>query len=234
MYSYSTPVLLLGKFHWKRSLEVPSTRGHKESDANDNWTCMQGRVAFSFSYYWKSKPSTHCGNITCTHSQILLYTNIVSGGLVLSSSGFLGDMSPIKAPTAGSPNWISFLHCISSPCTSLEHLLKLELSEYLCNCFLDPHLLHLILSLGKWGPETLFLLCCIPAPSIGPKSMNALLHFHGLEKHTDSISSITSQIPFQVMLCLLMFPFHLALWHHSRKLFCDTPRPSATKWMPCS
>ena len=86
--------------------------------------CVQGKVPFSFSYYRKTKPSIHCGNITCTHSQILLYANIVSGGLVLSSSGLLGDMSPIKAPTAGSPNWISLLHCISSPCTSLEHLLK--------------------------------------------------------------------------------------------------------------
>ena len=157
MYLYSTPVFLLGKFHWQRSLGVSSTRGHKESDTTDNWTCLQGKVAFSFSYYWKTKPSIHCVNITCTHSQILLYTNIVSGGLVLSSSGLLGDMSRIKGPTAGSPNWISVLHCISSPCTSPEHLLKLELSEHLCNCLLDPHLLHLILSLGERGPGTLIL-----------------------------------------------------------------------------
>ena len=80
-----------------------------------------------------------------------------SDPLVLSSSGLLGDMSPIKDPTAGSPNWISVLHCISSPCTSLKHLLKWELSEHLCNCLLDPHLLHLILSLGEQGPGTLFL-----------------------------------------------------------------------------
>ena len=122
--SYSTPVFLLGKFSWQRSLGVPSTWGHR---IRHHWqlNMRAGKVPFSFFYYWKTKPSIHCGNITCTHSQILLYTNIVSGGSVLSSSGLLGDMSPIKAPKAGSPNWVSLLHCISSPCTSLEHLLKL-------------------------------------------------------------------------------------------------------------
>ena len=64
--------------------------------------------------------------------------------------------------------------------------------------------------------------------------MNALLHFQGLEKHIDSISSTASHVLVQVALCLLVFPFHLALCHHSRKLCCDTQRPSATKWMPCS
>lgn len=71
--SYSTPVFLLGKFYWQRSLGVPSTWGHR---VRHHWqlnTRARQSALFLFPITERPKLRIHCGTITWTHSQILIY-----------------------------------------------------------------------------------------------------------------------------------------------------------------